>query len=467
LKATGIDLNPTAALIAEVTANPPHPATFYHALDAYLMDSRAALASYYLLPDGATLRYCVHAGLVNCPGCGTQVSAWAIREQGRKRRCPACGGKLRFNLDTITGTEVISVVTTDGNLREDAVARQHQQTAAYETRLSVSLRPHEVLLPNKRILVWDGMRTADLFTPRNYSASRALHERLHIDGVSDETRRTLAAMLSASLAGSSRLIAYRDGLRGGGPAWSVPGFWVAPVHIEHNPLLLLDSWARRYRSGITRLWERLHEHPPATILPGPAQDVLLTRNSQYDLVFLDPPYGDSVPYLEYSALWNAFRARIADPAAEVVVSDRSAVPVGWEEYDARLRQIVAASAEVLKPDGRMLVTFNNLDGRAWASLLGALHAAGMRCASAHYVGPAVISAKAQFAPDSSYHGDFWCVYERGDRPHVPEAQWPALWQEAIPAGMTDPQRKRRLALKATLLANLPAEAVLKMAEVVK
>ena len=132
--------------------------------------------------------------------------------------------------------------------------------------------------------------------------------------------------MSASLAGFSRLIAYRDGLCGGGPAWSVPGFWVAPVHIEHNPLLLLDSWARRYRAGITRLWERMDDQPPARILPGPAQDVLPDHNSRYDLIFLDPPYGDSVPYLEYSSRWNAFRANIADPADEVVVADRSASP---------------------------------------------------------------------------------------------------------------------------------------------
>ena len=40
----------------------------------------------------------------------------------------------------------------------------------------------------------------------------------------------------ASVAQCSRLIAYRNDLTTGGPAWTVPGFWVPPVHLETNPL---------------------------------------------------------------------------------------------------------------------------------------------------------------------------------------------------------------------------------------
>jgi 16S rRNA G966 N2-methylase RsmD len=485
LHATGIDLNPAAALIAGVTANPPDPTHFLPALDSWLDEARSHLAPHYNLPDGTPIRYCVHSGVIACRRCGATVRAWDIRDQGRKRRCPACGGVLRFNLSTLTGTAIVAVVTADGVRHTDPSILAQQQAAAYqhfgefgdfggyspplhsnrnkfggvESPLSSEF---DALLPNRRILVWQGMTAADLFTPRNLSAVRLLRDAL------PEAMPALHALYSAALAGMSRLIAYRNGLRGGGPAWSVPGFWVAPVHVEHHPLPLLESWARRYRKGIERLWDRLGDQPPATVITAPAQTALadLARSDRrYDLVFLDPPYGDSVPYLEFSALWNSLLDRSPDYAQEVVVSDRTAQPAGWEVYAARLDAIVGASVDLLKPAGRVLVTFNNLDGRAWEALLTALHRAGLRCESAHYVAPAVVSAKAQFAPDGSYHGDFWCVFQPGTRPDVPESQWAAIIAAALPADVTDPQRRRRLALRAILKANLPAEAVTRLDQI--
>ncbi len=470
LAATGIDLNPAAALIAGLTANPPPPEAFDAALDAFLAESRAALAPRYRLPDGANLRYAVHAILTVCPGCGETVSAWALRAQGRRRHCPACATVLRFNLETITGTAIVEVVTTDGERRRDAATLHHQQMAAYADAPETPVDAPG-LLPNRRILAWEGKRAADLFTPRNHSAALVLRQIIDQMEAAPEVDAGLRAdlglrtLFTAALAGFSRLIAYRDGLRGGGPAWSVPGFWVAPVHIEHNPLPLLESWARRYRRGIGRLWSRLHEGPPAAVVYGAAQDILddlAAHDRRFDLLFLDPPYGDSVPYLEFSALWNAFLAGQPDYSREVVVSDRTAEPAGWQAYEARLRDVIGRGVRVLKPGGAALVTFNNLDGRAWAALLGALQAAGLRCESAHYVAPAVISAKAQFAPDGSYHGDFWCVFRRGPIAPVPASRWAAVWEAAIPAGVADPGRRRRLALRAILAANLPAEAILRV-----
>lgn len=471
LQATGIDLNPAAALIADVTTNPPPPEAFAIALDALLDWSCEVLAPFYALPDGETVRYCVHAGLVICPDCGRQVSAWEVRDQGRRRRCPACGAALRFNLATITGTRIIEVVTTTGERRWDPPTLRHQQTTAYRF-FEADLLPDAPLLPNRRILAWDGMRVADLFTPRNYHMASLLTRYIQDvqSGTPTPITRALHALLSATLAGFSRLVAYRDGLRGGGPAWSVPGFWVAPVHVEHNPLPLLQAWGRRYRRGIRHLWARLDGGPPAAVITGAAQDVLpdlARQGAAFDLIVLDPPYGDSVPYLEFSALWNAFLGETPDYEREIVVSDRTVRRSGWDSYTTRLAESVRQCVRVLKPTGAVLITFNNLNGRAWAALLAALHGAGLRCEAAHYVAPAVISAKAQFAPDGSYHGDFWCIFRRGPLPDVPRSRWADVWQAAIPDTVSDPQRRRRLALRAILTANLPAEAVLALREVEK
>lgn len=455
LQATGIDLNPAASLIASVTANPPDPAHFLPALDRFLTAAETHIAPLYGLPDGASVRYCVHSSVVACPDCMQTVSAWALRDHGRKKHCPGCGARLRFNLRTLTSTEIVRVVTEDGAPHTTPALLDHQHRASTQTGPSTFLKTR--LLPNRRILTWDGLTAADLLTPRNRAAAEILRGLLIENGT--PTQQALRAMLTASLAGMSRLVAFRDGLRGGGPAWTVPGFWVAPVHVEHNPLPLLRSWARRYQRGIPRLWERLHSQPPATLHTGPAQAILPTLHQSYDLIFLDPPYGDSVPYLEFSALWNMFLGVTPDYTQEVVVSNRTAERAWWPAYAARLAEVVAASEARLKSHGAVVVTFNNRDSRAWGALLEALHRAGLYCAAAHYVAPAVVSAKAQFAPDGSYHGDFWCVFRRGVLADIPRDRWRDVLAAAVPHEITDPQRRRRLALRALLTANLPAEAI--------
>ncbi len=465
LRAVGIDLNPIAALIADLTANPPDPAAFETVLAAFVAGAREVLTPLYRLPDGAEIRYTVHSSVAICPACGVRISAGQVRRVGQGRRCPACGAPVRFNLRTLAGTEIVAVALMDGTQRSDPATLAHQQAAA--SCLQGTALPGE-FLANPRILAWEGMTAADLFTPRNAGAVAALRTLIAACAPSGSPEaRALLALLTAALAGCSRLVAWRDGLRGGGPAWSVPGFWVAPLHVEHNPLPLLDAWARRYRRGIVRLWERTRAGPSATVLCGAAQTILpalVTVGHRFDLIFFDPPYGDSVPYLEFSALWNAFLGEVVDYDREITVSNRAAHPASWDSYAAGLREVVAGSVALLKPDGALLVTFNNLDGRAWAALLAALHAAGLRCETAHYVAPAVISAKAQFAPDGSYQGDFWCVFRRGLLPEVPAACWSDLIGAAIPAEVGDPLRRRRLALRAILVHNLPAEAVLALGQ---
>jgi 16S rRNA G966 N2-methylase RsmD len=433
LTATGIDLNPAAALIAGVTANPPDPGLFDAALADFLEAARAARAAGYRLPAGGSLRYAVHSLIAACPACGTPARAWDIPPVKRQRRCPVCGAILRFNLAGGTASAVVEIVTTAGERRHDPALLAHQQAASHAPGRAPSAFMQTSLLPNRRILAHPGLTAADLFTPRARHAAEVVRGLL--DAAPESVRPALSALTCAALAGFSRLIPYRAGLSGGGPAWSVPGFWVAPVHIEHNPLLLLDSWARRYRAGLGVLNARLDGKPPATVIQAPAQVVLHdlgAHSARFDLVFLDPPYGDSVPYLEFSALWNAFLSRAAEYGREVVVSDREVQPAGWAIYEARLAEVIAASAGLLAPGGAVVVTFNNLDGRAWAALLRALHGAGLLCAEIHYVAPAVISAKAQFAPEGSYQGDFWAVFRPGARPAAPAADWAELRTAGLP-----------------------------------
>jgi hypothetical protein len=146
-----------------------------------------------------------------------------------------------------------------------------------------------------------------------------------------------------------------------------------------------------------------------------AGDLFASLERRADLVFLDPPYGDSVPYVEFSALWNGFLGVAADPDADIAVTDRGDREASWRRYEHALGETVATVADKLARGGAVVVTFNNKEPRAWAALLGATQAAGLFADRVEWLAPAVVPTKAQLAPHGSYVGDFYCVMRRSSR----------------------------------------------------
>jgi hypothetical protein len=257
------------------------------------------------------------------------------------------------------------------------------------------------------------MSTATLYTARNYSLLARLAQAIHEAEVSEQVRDVLLLVLSSAVASCSRLIAYRDNMTGGGPAWTVPGFWVPPRHLERNPLHHLSARFQKVMRGLLELSCEAGIHRP-TVYLGDSEDRLnkLARaGTKVDYIFTDPPYGDSVPFLEFSQIWNCWDKRgrpVFD--REVVVSDRAEPKSDWKEYEQRLGRILQHCSRVLAPKGHLTLTFNNLDIRAWHALLQGVQQARLKCIDVAYQMPAVVSAKASFAPASSYLGDVYATF---------------------------------------------------------
>lgn len=186
----------------------------------------------------------------------------------------------------------------------------------------------------------------------------------------------------------------------------------------------------------------------------------LPAGTRASVVFLDPPYGDSVPYLEFSAMWNSFLREVPDPGLDIAVSNRSRGDGTWENYELGLSRIITAVRASLRDDGRVIVTFNNKDVRAWRALLASLQQAGFRCEGAFYQHPAVVSAKAQLAQDGSYVGDVYCVFlPSAESPTVDTGSVISAIQRALRShketGMDD-DALQRVAVTEFLRANVEA-----------
>lgn len=413
-QAYGFDVNPTAVLISSVLLQPPATAAFEEAMEGIFRAVERDIAESFQA-DGRLIKYCVHEVVTLCPSCGKEVTPGNALQKKRSRFCGQCGAAVRFNLENLKETRIVGVALEGEKnlLKEPSVlARQEleKNRNLFDGDYDGYSRP---FCENRRILAFQGMETRNLFTPRNFSILCRIEE--EIDRIQDQRVRDAARLLlSASIAQCSRLIAMRNNLSTGGPAWSVPGFWVPAEHLETNPLIHLKARYQKFIKGLNLLNSQKRPAACAVKKLGFSQgiDSLLAQDIKADMVFFDPPYGDSVPYLEFSAMWNSFLKDFPDVNEDISVSDRRSRNEAWQGYREDLNAALEKIGSVLKPSGRLLITFNNNDLRAWEALLSGLQQNHFVCECVTYQIPAVISSKAQMAVEGSYISDIYSVYER-------------------------------------------------------
>ena len=412
--AIGFDVNPIAVLISRVLIDPPSLADFEKEFNHILNEVEKNSNQYYSI-QGKRIRYCIHEIVTICPMCGTSCSASNIKKSGKKALCPSCGNQVRLNLESLDHS-IVTGVTIEGKkeLVKDPVILQEQTSLSNENVMRVETSNFIYsFVENRRILAFKNMKTEDLFTARNFSILCTIAN--SIDAIEDErTRNASLLLLTASVAQCSRLIPHRNNLSTGGPAWSVPGFWVPAEHLETNPIVHLKARYKKFSRGLSRLNAQQSDSSCMVKKTSFHEGIQsMVANQEFvDLVFFDPPYGDNVPYVEFSAMWNSFLKDFPNPEIDISVSDRDPKADSWEKYRIDLLSAIHDICLVMKASGHLLITFNNNDIRAWEVLLSALQSNFLSCEFVTYQIPAVVSSKAQFAIDGSYISDIYSVYRK-------------------------------------------------------
>lgn len=427
--AYGFDVNPIAVLISSLMVEPPILDKYTSLVDPIISEFGILCDSAYRLENKSKLiRYNVHEICVICPQCSETIRLAKAKRLGRLYKCHLCSHGLHFNLENLISTSVSSTICENGNRVTVPSELQYQERCSQQSYYITKENYTYKFIPNRRILAFSGMTTSHLFTPRNFSLLSYLADRFH--DISDiEVRNAAIVMLTASVAQCSRLIPYRNNMTTGGPAWSVPGFWVPPIHLETNPFTHIKARYRKFLQGLSSLHRRKHKGV-AHVKCCDAHDGLRSLNKDdfvADLVFFDPPYGDSVPFLEFSQLWNSFLRIMPSVDLDVSVSDRVTKDVSWKQYCEKLNAILVEIPKVLKPAGRLLITFNNHDPRAWSALIHALQDSKFSCEYVTYQLPAVISSKAQFSVKGSYISDIYSIWKHEPSKNPPQVSMTTIF----------------------------------------
>jgi len=420
IKSIGVDINPIATLIGEVSTT---KISINKLTELYLIltnDFAKTLAAFYTTNSGL-IRYCVHELIIKCPSCSRVFKLSEAKKKGKAYICPDCSNTTNANLGTIHSSSVMRIVTTNEDISDNALLLIEETKKAnkdYSKDLNTDpLIYDNKFIENKRILSYENTSLRKFYTARTFTVLSYMADKIHeIDD--KKIRNALLICLTSTATQCSRLIPFRNELSTGGPAWSVPGFWIPAIHLELNPLQSFESRFKKIVKGLSKLNLELNNVSETVFYDcGIHKSIPHIKSKKISYIFADPPYGDSIPYLEFSAIWNAWLKKIPDYNQEIVVSDGSSRNKRWDRYKTEMIEAVSEIVSVLKKDGHITFTFNQLSLDAWHTLLLAAERASLDFENVALTLPAVIPAKARFSVKGSYVGDFYITFKKALKPN--------------------------------------------------
>ena len=429
-KAISVDINPISNHIINGTCNVISASDFDRAITTIgknvstLSDSLYTVKCYECKKK-SLVNYTVWSQSIQCDACKEKFLVIYSEKNGRKYQCTKCNHPNK-TIYTVKRNEIPAEIKYHcDKCKKNFIHKLNKNEIRSILKIQEKYNKTELLgqlVYNPRTLIEKNMKVSDLFTPRNLTILNTI--KYEIKKIPDpRLRQVMDFIFTASVAQSSRLIAYRAGLTTGGPAWTISGFWIPPISMEINPLKNFINKAKKVRLGKAELSNKIDElglsnyEPPATFseLKNSNQIMIINKSinaisekvipsSSVDYMFTDPPYGDSVPYLEYCALWSSWLDNKLDYKNEIIISDSPDREKTLEDYSSLISKGFLNCYRILKDNSWISVTFHNRSLETWEVLLNAIKKAGFTYTATNYLVPVVLPAKAQLS-EGSLEGD--------------------------------------------------------------
>lgn len=177
-----------------------------------------------------------------------------------------------------------------------------------------------------------------------------------------------------------------------GHGWAIHAYWMPNRYYELN---VWDQFEKRFQWGLrgktysnkeigsyykeATNFEDLKKEATTLLLNQSSTKLPLPDNSVAAII-TDPPYGGNVMYSELCNFWTVWLKDLfgikglIDNREEAIKNDYQ--KKGDREYEDLLFNIFKECHRVLKPNGWMVMTFNNKESSVWVALLRAAKRAG-------------------------------------------------------------------------------------------
>jgi len=402
--AIACDLDPVATFITRCTAMPVALDSLRDAFSRIEQSVRKEIHELYL---------------TQCPLCGQLVEAnaviWHANSPIEIRYTCSCQKQAR------------------GSIWKDVDTADLTRLADIENLAIPYWYPQNELVWNTRVNVSKGMKVSDLFTNRNLYALSAIHSA--VEAIEDSrVRDQMRFCFTSSLAQASKLVfVIRKRGRETGQiretkevgSWATRGYWIPPEYFEVNAW---NCFAVRFTKllrgkaetnellgdGIKEAstFSELDSDRTLLIMNQSSTDLSNIPDDSIDYIFTDPPYGDSVPYLELDLMWASWLKMPMPFEDEIVISDSPLRRKDFDEYYRMLMQSFREVYRVLKPSRWLTVTFHSTDMKIYNSIIRAVVFAGFQLDKIIYQNPARQSPKALLAPYGSAVGDYYLRFRK-------------------------------------------------------
>lgn len=264
---------------------------------------------------------------------------------------------------------------------------------------------------NSRIAIPRGANLAQYFTPENQASINLLLSLIEQSSLNADHSPALKLVLSASLP----LLRLSD--KKASSQWP---YWRPKIDLtSRTPAMVLEA---RFKQIVSMAGWAEHEILPDQVTPAfeirevSAQKFTsATLSRKPKLVLTDPPYGDQVPYGEYSAMWNAVLGLPASPALqkdELVRSNALHLQSESAAYLVRLGEAFEANASLIDNDGFLAWFYQDQDLNCWNQIYESARRSGLTLVDVLPLPKQRRSLKTVTSPNATLDGDLLCVFTR-------------------------------------------------------
>jgi len=398
------DLSPAATLIAAGYNLTTSPAAFQAYASDLLEQFNAAYGWMYQTIDpksGETcnINFTVWSEVFSCPVCSGELEFWGLaydEETGsvdEKLICPHCSAELTKR-DLIRRTTKYfdkAVGATRAKQVLKPVEIRYEYRGAHKTKspdaqdLAVLEKVEQMLdsveYPTELMMFKpEGEEWGDLYRGYHQGISR-VHD-FHL--IRQLVAFSLLWQLGSKLPTKEMTRLWHFTLQ------SVVVSFTRRNRFLHNAY----SQVNRGLSGTLYIGSTVSEPSPTYVLSGklnrfakaiPTSQNVTTITTQslasvgipdnsVDYIFIDPPFGDNLPYAELNFLWEAWLGVYTNASQDAVVSGKQDKPLSV--YTEMMTACLERAYRVLKPGRWVTVEFHNSQNAVWTAIQEALGRAG-------------------------------------------------------------------------------------------
>jgi len=366
------------------------------------------------------INFTVWSEIFACPNCSGEIEFWSLaydEESGKiseKTNCPYCKTEVAKR-DLVRTTAAFFDPATKATRRRQvlkpvlidyACGGTTKQKAPDISDLEVLKRVDEVvsklLYPTDLMMfAKEGQGWGDLY--RGYHEGIAHVHDFHLprqlaavailwrmaDALPDEeARRLWRFTLQGILVSFTRRNRFRKQAYSQVNTNLSGTLYIGSTISEPSPRYVLGGKIKRFSKAIP------NAGAPVAITTQSLSSVLIPTNS-VDYVFIDPPFGDNLPYAELNFLWEAWLRVFTHVPQEAVISGTQRKDI--YAYTHLMTVCFQQVFRVLKPGRWVTVEFHNSKNTVWTSIQEALGRAGFIIADVRILDKGMLTKKQMHA----------------------------------------------------------------------